>query len=133
MAGSVIAAQLYTVREFTKTPADIAETIRKVAAIGYEAVQLSALGEHDPAEVRKVCDGEGVTICATHTSYAMMRDERRRKRRVRTQVRPSTSTPPTAAPTPASAGCRASIATPRASRSLRRKRPRWRGSSPRAV
>ena len=75
MAGSVIAAQLYTVREFTKTPADIAETIRKVAAIGYEAVQLSALGEHDPAEVRKVCDGEGVTICATHTSYAMMRDE----------------------------------------------------------
>ena len=75
MPTSCIAAQLYTVREFTKTPADIAETIKKVAAIGYEAVQLSALGEHDPAELRKVCDGEGVTICATHTSYAMMRDE----------------------------------------------------------
>ncbi len=33
-----LAAQLYTVREFTKTPADITETMKKVAAIGYRAV-----------------------------------------------------------------------------------------------
>jgi len=75
MAGSVIAAQLYTVREFTKTPADIIQTMQKVAAIGYEAVQLSALGEMKPAELRKVCDGEGLTICATHIGYQMMRDD----------------------------------------------------------
>jgi len=75
MARSVIAAQLYTVREFTRTPADIIETMKKVAEIGYEAVQLSALGEMDSAELREVCDGEGLKICATHTSYQRMRDE----------------------------------------------------------
>ncbi|MBM4033759.1 MAG: sugar phosphate isomerase/epimerase [Planctomycetes bacterium] len=75
MAGSVIAAQLYTVREFTRTPADISATMKKVAAIGYEAVQLSALGPMDPSELRRVCDGEGLRICATHIGYAAMRDE----------------------------------------------------------
>ena len=75
MAGSAIAAQLYTVREFTKTPKDIAETIRKVAEIGYEAVQLSALGAMEPAELRKVCDDCGIEICATHIGYQMMADD----------------------------------------------------------
>ena len=75
MAGSVIAAQLYTVREFTKTPKDIAETMKKVADIGYEAVQLSALGEMDPQELRKVCDDNGLKICATHIGYQQMADD----------------------------------------------------------
>lgn len=74
MAGSVIAAQLYTVRDFTKTPADITATMKKVAAIGYQAVQLSALGPMDPRELRKVCDGEGLKICATHIGFEQMRD-----------------------------------------------------------
>ena len=39
-----LAAQLYTVREFTKTPADIAQTVKKVKQLDYEAVQCSALG-----------------------------------------------------------------------------------------
>ncbi|MBM4038383.1 MAG: sugar phosphate isomerase/epimerase [Planctomycetes bacterium] len=74
MPGSVIAAQLYTVRDFTKTPADIVATMKKVAAIGYQAVQLSALGPTDPAELRRVCDGEGLRICATHIGFEQMRD-----------------------------------------------------------
>ena len=72
---SVIAAQLYTVREFTQTPEDIVETMKKVAAMGYEAVQLSAVGPMEPSELRKVCDGEGLTVCATHVDYEQMRDE----------------------------------------------------------
>ncbi len=72
---SVIAAQLYTVRDFTQTPADIIQTMKKVAAAGYEAVQLSALGPMGPAELREVCAGEGLTICSTHTDYERMRDE----------------------------------------------------------
>ncbi len=71
---AMLAAQLYTVREFTKTPADIIETMKKVAAIGYRAVQLSALGEMDPQELRNVCDGEGLTVCATHVGYDFMAD-----------------------------------------------------------
>lgn len=75
MAGSVLAAQLYTVREFTKTPGDIAATMKKVRAIGYEVVQCSALGAMPPEELRKICDGEGLTICATHESFERMQSE----------------------------------------------------------
>jgi len=75
MSDTCLAAQLYTVREFTKTPADIAATMKKVRRIGYEAVQLSALGPIEPRELRKVCDGEGIQVCATHVPYEHLRDE----------------------------------------------------------
>ena len=38
MPDSVIAAQLYTLRDHTKTPKDIAQTLKKVKALGYDAV-----------------------------------------------------------------------------------------------
>ena len=44
MAASQLAAQLYTVRDFTNTPAEIATTMKKVKQLGYDAVQCSALG-----------------------------------------------------------------------------------------
>ncbi len=75
MTNSVIAAQLYTVREYTKTPADIAQTMKKVKEIGYEAVQTSALGPIDPKELKKIVDGEGLAICATHVPYERLRDD----------------------------------------------------------
>ena len=38
-----IAAQMFTVRAFTKTAADFAASLKKIADIGYPAVQLSAV------------------------------------------------------------------------------------------
>ena len=75
MARSVIAAQLYTVREFLKTPADIATSLKKVRQIGYEAVQRSGLGEIAPEELCKIADGEGLKICSTHVAFERLRDE----------------------------------------------------------
>jgi sugar phosphate isomerase/epimerase len=75
MAASQLAAQLYTVRDFTNTPADIATTMKKVKQLGYDAVQCSALGTIDAHELKRIVDGEGLTICATHTDYDRMRDE----------------------------------------------------------
>lgn len=75
MTNSVLGAQLYTVREFTQTPADIAATFKRVRAIGYEAVQASALGPIDPKELRKIADGEGITVCATHVGFERLRDD----------------------------------------------------------
>ncbi len=75
MAGSVIAAQLYTVRDFTKTPADIARTLRRVREIGYEAVQVSAFGPIDKRELRKLLDSEGLRCASTHIGFNEMRDE----------------------------------------------------------
>ena len=75
MTNSVIAAQLYTLREFTKTPADIAQALRKVREMGYEAVQTSALGPIDPKELKKIVDDLGLTICATHVPFERLRDD----------------------------------------------------------
>ena len=69
MAQSAIGAQLYTLREFTQTPAGIAETFRKVKAMGYDAVQKSAFGPIDPAELRKLADNAGLAIVATHVGF----------------------------------------------------------------
>ena len=75
MAASQLAAQLYTVRDFTNTPADITTTMKKVKQLGYDAVQCSALGVIDAHELKRIVDGEGLTICATHTDYGRMRNE----------------------------------------------------------
>ncbi len=66
MKKAQIAAQLYTLREFLKTPADIAASLKKVKAIGFEAVQLSGLGPIEIPELKKMLDGEGLFCCATH-------------------------------------------------------------------
>jgi sugar phosphate isomerase/epimerase len=72
---SQLAAQLYTLREFTKTPADIAQTFKRVKKMGYDAVQCSALGPIDPAELAHLLKEEGLTCCATHVSYERMGKE----------------------------------------------------------
>ena len=61
-----LAAQLYTLRDYAKTPAEIADTLKKVKVIGYDAVQVSGLGPIDPVELKKILDGEGLVCCATH-------------------------------------------------------------------
>ena len=75
MANTMIAAQMYTVRDATKTPTDIAETLKKVKTMGYDAMQVSAFGPVDPKELKTMADGEGLEICATHTGFDRMRDD----------------------------------------------------------
>jgi sugar phosphate isomerase/epimerase len=74
MTNSRIGAQLYTLREFAKTPADIAKMMKKVREIGYEAVQVSGMGPIDAKELKKIVDGEGLYICTTHIPYQKMKD-----------------------------------------------------------
>lgn len=69
-----LAAQLYTVREFMKTPKDMASSLKKIRDIGWEAVQLSGHGPIKPQELRKMLDDAGLSVCATHTSFERMRD-----------------------------------------------------------
>lgn len=75
MSKSVIAAQLFTLREFTRTPAEIAVTVKKLREIGYEAAQASALGPIEPKELRSIVVGEGLVICATHVDFERLRDD----------------------------------------------------------
>ncbi|OGV56453.1 MAG: hypothetical protein A2X45_03295 [Lentisphaerae bacterium GWF2_50_93] len=75
MKKKLIAAQLYTVRDFLKTPEDIAKSFKKVKAIGFDAVQLSGLGPIGDVELKKMLDGEGLVCCATHESGKMIFEE----------------------------------------------------------
>ena len=75
MASTVLAAQLYTLRDFTKTPADMAVTFKKVKALGYDAVQVSAIGPIAKPELRKLLDDTGLQCVATHVGFNELRDE----------------------------------------------------------
>lgn len=63
---SQVAAQLYTLRDFLKTPDEIHATLKKVRAIGYQAVQVSGMALIAEAELKAMLDGEGLVCCATH-------------------------------------------------------------------
>jgi sugar phosphate isomerase/epimerase len=63
-----IGVQLYTLREFLRTPADIVQTLARVKRIGFDAVELASVGAIEPAELKKVLDGEGLVCCAGHIS-----------------------------------------------------------------
>jgi sugar phosphate isomerase/epimerase len=75
MKVSQIAAQFFTLRDHVKTSAGFAAACRKVREIGYQAVQISAVGPLPEEEILAVCQGEGLTICATHEGSATILDE----------------------------------------------------------
>ncbi|MDA3961648.1 MAG: sugar phosphate isomerase/epimerase [Planctomycetota bacterium] len=66
-----VALQLYTMRNHLTTEADVRSTLKRVAAIGYKAVQISGVqAPLSEAELVSICDGEGLTICSTHEGGA---------------------------------------------------------------
>ena len=75
MPDTCIAAQLYTLREFTTTPADFADTLAKVKKIGYDVVQISGTGPIEYPEMKTILDDNGIKCCCTHIPYARMKDE----------------------------------------------------------
>ena len=61
-----IGAQLYTLRTWCQNEKDLGQTLKKVAAMGYETVQLSAIGPIEPRRIRALCDEYGLRIVLTH-------------------------------------------------------------------
>jgi sugar phosphate isomerase/epimerase len=74
-----LAVQMYTLREHTKTPADIAATCKKLADQGWSAVQASALGPIEPAELKKILDDHGLQCVATHRGLDHLCDDPQRQ------------------------------------------------------
>lgn len=75
MASPVLGAQLYTCCRYCQTLPDIAETLAKVRAIGYTAVQVSGFGPVDPDEVAKLLADSGLTVAATHMGWNRFQTE----------------------------------------------------------
>lgn len=69
---NTIAAQMYTLREFTKTPEGLRDSFQKLKEIGYKAVQISGIGPIAPQLVKEYADEAGLTICATHVPWNRM-------------------------------------------------------------
>ena len=72
-----LAVQMYTVRDFTKTAKDLAESLEKISAMGYPAVQLSAVGAMGgdspavtPEQARKMLDDNGLKCIAVSSTFA---------------------------------------------------------------
>lgn len=70
-----IGAQLYTVREFCKTLDDFALTLKKVADIGYQTVQVSGTCAFDPAWLKAELDKNGLKCALTHTAPARLKED----------------------------------------------------------
>jgi len=70
-----IAAQLFTLREHTQTTEQFAASMKKVAAMGYTAVQVSAIGPIPPTDVAKILKDNGLTCCATHASLDRVKSD----------------------------------------------------------
>lgn len=73
MPSSVLAAQLYTIRQFTQTISSFAESMAKIRKIGYRAVQVSGIGPIAHEEVRRITQDQGLTICITHLGFDTIR------------------------------------------------------------
>ncbi len=72
---SKIAAQLFTLRDFAKTAKDLENTMKKLKDIGYNAVQVSAIGPIPYKEVKQIADSLDITICATHSPFERLKDD----------------------------------------------------------
>lgn len=62
-----VGAQLYTLRDFIQTEKDFARSMKKVAEIGYQTVQISGAGPIGIKKLKEICDEYGLKIALTHT------------------------------------------------------------------
>jgi sugar phosphate isomerase/epimerase len=70
-----IAAQLYTLRDYTQTLPEFAQTMQRVKSLGYDSVQVSAIGPIPSVEVARVLADSGMSCCATHASLDRMKTD----------------------------------------------------------
>lgn len=64
----LVGAQGFTVRAFAQDEAGIAETMKKLAAIGYRTLQVSAFAAIPAERMRALADENGLKIVVTHTN-----------------------------------------------------------------
>ncbi len=70
-----IGAQFFNLREFCKTPEGLAESLAKVADIGFKTVQLSGVCAYTPEWMDAELKKNGLTAPLTHYNAARIADE----------------------------------------------------------
>jgi sugar phosphate isomerase/epimerase len=69
-----LAAQLYNCRDYTKTPAGIEATLKRIKAIGYDVIQISGFGPCDPELLAAMVEEAGLEVCVTHSPWPRLSD-----------------------------------------------------------
>lgn len=70
-----IGAQLYTVRDYCRDLDSLAETLKKVADIGYTTVQMSGTCEYDPQWLKEQLDSNGLRCVLTHIAKEKLQEQ----------------------------------------------------------
>lgn len=70
-----VAAQMYTLRAFTRTPEDISTTLKKVKEMGFDTIQISGFCPCDPVYIKELLDQNQLKVCATHMPFQRFIDE----------------------------------------------------------
>ncbi|MFW6217806.1 MAG: sugar phosphate isomerase/epimerase family protein [Verrucomicrobiota bacterium] len=72
-----VALITFTIRDFIQTPEGFRESMKKIADIGYQAVQISGMRADvlPPEDIAAVCKENGLTICATHEPSDLVLNE----------------------------------------------------------
>lgn len=70
-----IGLNLYSLRDYCKTEADLDVTLGKVKAAGYPAVQVSGVGPIEPRAIKALLDKHGLLCCACHERLPQLRDD----------------------------------------------------------
>ena len=65
--------QLYSVRDFTGE--NLAETLKKVAEIGYKSVEFAGFFGHSAEEVKAMLDEYGLKVSGTHSGFGDLEND----------------------------------------------------------
>lgn len=61
--------QMYTIREYTKTPREIASSLKRIKEIGFDLVQVSGIGACGADELASMLKESGIEVCGTHSPW----------------------------------------------------------------
>jgi sugar phosphate isomerase/epimerase len=70
-----VAAQLYTIREHARTGSDVAIALKRIADIGYKAVQVSGIAPLPDDDLAQMLNDAGLVCCSTHEDPARLLSE----------------------------------------------------------
>lgn len=70
-----IGVQLYTLRKYLQKPENVRPVFERVAAMGAETVQISAMCKTDAKEIASICRDTGLSVCGTHSPFKDIKND----------------------------------------------------------
>ncbi len=75
MSEPTISINCYTIRDYCTNPTDFAESMKKLAAIGYQSVQISGVKGCTPQEILDITKANQLDISAAHIGMSDFKND----------------------------------------------------------